>query len=238
MNSQIALRRYRSRITCRQPLVNFVPKVSTQRLLELCLQRDEGAWHEFVHRFQPLIAAVVIKTLRRCMNPRSTLIDDLVQETYLKLCSKNFKALRRFECRHENSLAGFLKVVASNVTQDYLRGFLSKKHGSGKAEDQIDETSPKHLVANSSELMERQIVLSQIALCLERESSEANFKRDCTIFWLHYRHGLTAEAISQYPGIGLSVKGVESALFRLTKLLRIKLGGTITKACGKKVSAA
>ncbi len=44
--------------------------------------------------------------------------------------------------------------------------------------------------------------------------------RDRNLFWLYYRQGLTAQAISQIPSIGLSAKGVESAIARLTRLLR------------------
>jgi RNA polymerase sigma-70 factor (ECF subfamily) len=44
--------------------------------------------------------------------------------------------------------------------------------------------------------------------------------RDRNLFWLYYRQGLTADAISRIPAISLSAKGVESALQRLTRLLR------------------
>jgi RNA polymerase sigma-70 factor, ECF subfamily len=44
--------------------------------------------------------------------------------------------------------------------------------------------------------------------------------RDRTIFWLYYRQGMTAKEITGLPGIGLSLKGVESALHRLVKLVR------------------
>ena len=47
--------------------------------------------------------------------------------------------------------------------------------------------------------------------------------RDRNLFWLYYRQGLTAEAISRIPAIGLSAKGVESALLRLTRLLRVTI---------------
>jgi len=161
-----------------------------------------------------------------------------VQETYLKLCADNFKALRRFECRHENSLAGFLKVVASNVTQDYLRGYLSQKRGSGKGEDDIEKTIPTaDSFASSSESIEHKILLGQIERCLETECPEANSTRDRKIFWLYYGHGLTAQAISRRSDIGLSIKGVESALFRLTQLLKTKFCGQSKRGCRSAVAS-
>lgn len=201
--------------------------LSSQQLLQRCLiQNGEVAWREFVRRFQPLIAAVVLRTLRRYRNATLCLVDDLVQETYLKVFANDFKALREFNCRHEHALAGFLKIVASNVTQDYLRKVLSQKHGSGKSEDDLEQAILwKKSAAHSAEQMEREITLHQVQQCLERELAEPHLTRDCRIFWLYYRDGLTAKAISRLAGIGLSVKGVESALFRLTHLVRTKLGG-------------
>jgi len=40
---------------------------------------------EFVRRFHPLISTVVLRTTRNCGQLTPTLLDDLVQETYLKL---------------------------------------------------------------------------------------------------------------------------------------------------------
>src|ERR1700680_4483663 len=81
-------------------------------LLLLCLRsRDEFLWTEFIRRSQPVIAGVVVKTVRRWTTPSPALIDDLVQDTYVKLCANDFRALRQFVCRHENALFGFLKVV-------------------------------------------------------------------------------------------------------------------------------
>lgn len=201
-------------------------ELPSRKLLQLCLMKsEEGAWCEFVRRYQPLMASVIVKTLRRRIRPRPALVDDLVQETYLKLCADNSKALRAFDPRHDDALAGFLKVVASNVAQDYLRKSLCRKRGSGKGEDDLEQANPcKACVASSADSMEREIVLGQVERCLEKELSGPHLTRDCKIFWLYYRDGLTAKAISLRSDIGLSIKGIESTLMRLTQLVRTKLG--------------
>src|SRR5207253_5541782 len=77
------------------------PNLSLHHLLSLSLRsRDELLWTEFIQRSQPVIAGVVIKTLRRWARPTPSLVDDLVQETYLKLFANNARALRRFVCHH------------------------------------------------------------------------------------------------------------------------------------------
>ena len=45
------------------------------------------------------------------------------------------------------------------------------------------------------------------------------------MFWLYYRVGLTANAIAALPSIGLSMKGVESTILRLIRLLRQEISG-------------
>ncbi len=188
-------------------------------------------WLEFVRRFQPLIARVVVKSVRHWTKPAPSLVDDLIQETYLKLCANNFRALRDFEGRHENALFGFLKVVASNVVQDHFRSSYSQKRGSGREEEDLEKAQTTAVGgASFSETAERNILISEIQQCLASQASEPNFARDCMIFWLYYRQGLTAKAISELPGIGLTVKGVESTLLRLTRLVREKMNARPGKA--------
>jgi RNA polymerase sigma-70 factor, ECF subfamily len=200
-------------------------KLPAQELLQLCLQSgDQATWLEFVRRFQPLITCVIIKSIRRWTNPEPALVDDLVQDTYLKLCANNFRALREFDCQHEHALFGFLKVVASNLVQDHFRSSYSQKRGSGKEEEELDQIQ---IVAPSSssfsESADRNILIREIKQCLETHAAEPNFTRDYAIFWLYYQQGLTAKAISELPTIGLSVKGVESTLLRLTRLVKEKM---------------
>ena len=75
----------------------------------------------------------------------------------------------------------------------------------------------------SSNQAYRNILIDQIADCLAECAHEENSARDSAIFWLYYRHGLTAKAISRMSAIGLAVKGVESTLLRLTRMVRGKL---------------
>ena len=218
---------HRRQVPSRTSAAPISTSTPASKLLQSCLHSVPEAWSEFVRRFQPLIASVITRTLRRCTRPVPAMIDDLVQETYLKLCADNFKALRKFECRHEHALTGFLKVIASNVAQDHLRSSLSQKRGSGKGEEDIEHaTMNTDCLVNAVSMVEQHVILGQIQSCLEKGCSETNLQRDCRIFSLYYRQGLTAEEISRSDGISLSVKGVESALLRLTNLLRSKLNGS------------
>jgi RNA polymerase sigma-70 factor, ECF subfamily len=202
-------------------------KLTAAELIQLCLDaNDEAAWIEFVRRFGRLIAGVITKRLRRYTGiiPNPSLIDDLTQDTYVKLCANNFRALREFDFQHENALCGFLKVVASNVVDDYIRSSLNQKRDQRREVDldQIGSMTP----AKSSNSVERKIRMEEIKKCLQEQAAQPNFARDYAIFWLYYCDGLTAKEIAERPSIRLTVKGVESTLLRLTRIVRNKLGGS------------
>ena len=73
--------------------------------------------------------------------------------------------------------------------------------------------------------MEREVLLKQIDRCLETCSEGSDQERDCLIFWLYYQQGMSAKAIAALPTVGLTAKGVESAIFRLTRLVREQIAG-------------
>jgi len=119
-----------------------------------------------------------------------------------------------------------LKKVASNVVEDYFRGKDSEKRGGGREEEDIEEVRiPVLFRPISLRPAEMAILMVQIDRCLMKLASEPNFARDYDIFWLYYRQGLTAKAISELPGINLGVKGVESTLLRLTHYVKACLNG-------------
>jgi len=198
-------------------------KLPLNELLELCLQSEQEAlWTEFVSRSHPVIARVIIKTIRRWVTPEPSLVDDMVQETYLRLCLNDFRALRHSVFLHEISVLGFLKVEASNAVQDHFRAVYSQKHGSGITGIPLD-CAPLAKLSDPFPVAERRILLQTVENCLETYAAGSNSARDRMIFRLYYREGLTARAISGLPSISLSVKGVESTIWRLVHLCKVKL---------------
>jgi RNA polymerase sigma-70 factor (ECF subfamily) len=200
-------------------------KLSVKELVSYCLDsQDLDGWTEFVRRFQPLIAGVVYRSVCARPRPNTSMVDDLVQQTFLKLCANNYKALQDFNFKDDHGFFGFLKVVASHVVEDYFREVNNQKRGGGREEEDIEEVRiPVLFRPTSLQPAEMAILIEQIDRCLKKLASDPNFTRDYTIFWLYYRQGLTAKAISKLPGITLGVKGVESTLLRLTRYVKVCL---------------
>ncbi len=191
-----------------------------------CLESgNELAWAEFVRRFQPLIAKVVFRVARQWGENSPEAIDDLVQETYLKLCAGGLSGLRNFRAVHEDAIYGYIKVFTANLAHDRFKADRSQKRGGRTIVDSIDGENCSSTRLRSSALseLEREVLIQQVDTCLNRVASGPDFERDRRIFWLYYRMGLTASAIATIPGIALGVKGVESTILRLTRQLKVEL---------------
>jgi len=201
--------------------------LSSQALVKACLDtRDALAWQEFVRRFHKLIATVVLRTARRWNEGSPHLIEELVQETYLKLCTDDCRLLRSFRSLHDDAIFGYIKVLAANLVHDHFKSSRAEKRGGSTITTEIDcESVTKQSGGLGASLAEseQKILLEQIAMCLEAATSGPNGARDRRIFWLYYRAGLAASAIASLPSIGLATKGVESTIFRITRLIRTQL---------------
>jgi RNA polymerase sigma-70 factor, ECF subfamily len=198
-------------------------KVSCSELVKLCAKsRDEWAWAEFIRRFQVVIASAVIRTARQWGDLPGEQIDDLVQETYLKLCENDYRRLATFRSRHTQAVYGYLKIVATNVVHDYFKSAHSVKRGAGITEVIIDLSLIDERTSSTRTFDEvtQRLQLHQIAKILKLVTAGKDQKKKRAIFWLRHHFGLTAREIASMPWIELTTEGVESVLMRLAILIR------------------
>ena len=198
--------------------------LSSEDLVKACVGSDnEAAWAEFIRRFQPVIAKVVGRTARRHW-PQAPkhLVDDLVQETYLKLCADDCRLLRQFQSRQRDSIYGFLKVVAASVVLDHFKSERAQKRDTNQTEA-ISEHTPLDRPSPGSGTrlsIEDEIALRQIDDIVGKLYTGKILVRNRAIFWLHHRDGMTAQAIGSIPWIELNTKGVETVLRRMTHMIQ------------------
>ncbi len=190
-----------------------------RKLVELCLERNEDAWVELLRRYRGLIAGVAAKTVLRSFRPAANLIQDLVEDTFVRICANEFRALRELEWRHEGALRGLLQVTASTAAQDYLRKFLSPKRDIRK-EESLDKPGLVVPVQEKfADKVEQKILLEQLARCLKKViHSEPDCTRDIAMFLLFYGFRVTAADLSRL--YSLNVKKVENTVARLGRLVR------------------
>lgn len=201
-------------------------QLSPEALIQKCVNADVTAWEEFMRRYHRLIAGVVFRTTQKWGESSPTTMDDLIQETYLKLCADEYRLLRAYDPKHPDAIFGYLKVVTANVVHDRFKALHSEKRGGDQIVEELkalENQSGLDEAAGSKRAMEREILLREIDVHLNASLSGETADRDRTIFWLYYRQGFTAKAIASLPAIGLTIKGVESTILRLTKLVRTRM---------------
>ena len=190
-------------------------------LLQQCAENTaDSAWLEFVQRFDALITSIVRRTCREWPGTPPDVVDDLIQETYLKLCANNFSLLVNFQFRHENAFPGCIKTVATNVVYDFFRSAHAFKRDIAKNVDLDHAINHLHQGDGEEQWLDNKIVMDQIDALLQQRGAGPAKEKDRQIFWLYYRDGLTAKAIATGPGKGMTTKSVEGIIARLTKFVK------------------
>lgn len=181
---------------------------------------DESAWEALVREARDPIMGALRRALAAWSRPASDLVDDLTQETFLRLCSARGAALRGLRGNSPQELVGYLSAVAHNIACDYARNRMAIKRGKWQAVASLREDLPMQsdVVAE----VEKRLFYRKVQRCIESAEASA---RDRAIFWLYFRDGLTSRAIAEVKALGLAPKGVESAILRMLKNIRECLKG-------------
>ena len=198
-------------------------KVPVNELAKACAHAADAAeWRELLQRCTP-IAAVTAARVSRLWTGFSvpSVVDDIVQDVFLKLCEQERRILREFKPQGEDSFLALLRVVTTSVANDYFRKRRSEKRG-GKVVTVAIEDDPNTIVVSCPDAgpsMQRTVLFNEIDRLLQAAPGTVT-ERDRTIFWLYYLQGLTADEIAALPSTELTPKGVESALRRVSTWLK------------------
>jgi len=203
--------------------------MSVLELIRACAEsNDSEAWEEFVVRFQRPISLSIKHAACQWGKDPLQFVDDLLQETYLKLCADNCRRLLEFAEQHSDGdiVQRYIKTIAINVTHDHFKSFHSQKRGSGETDQLLEdfESRAQSSGHGGSEAIERQVLLKQIDRLLQNCAVGSNQERDCLIFWFYYRQGMSAKAIAALAIIKLTAKGVEAVILRITRCVQAQLG--------------
>jgi len=91
-------------------------------LIDQVLSRNQGAWREFNRRYENLIVACTLKTLRRYHAKfNADDLADIVGEVWMVLLKDDMRKLRLFDPDRGYRLTSWLGLIATNCTIDQLR---------------------------------------------------------------------------------------------------------------------
>jgi RNA polymerase sigma-70 factor (ECF subfamily) len=192
------------------------------RLARICAYSAQAPeWEQFVRAVTPVVALAARRVSAVWGDASEGTVSEIVQEVFLKLCEDERRILREFDDRGNDSFLKLLRMITASVGTDHFRRQRAEKRGGRTHSVPLESHIPTDDVSDSkaTAAVEWPSLIAQLDGLL-RLYPDTVSARDRNLFWLYYRQGLTAEAISRIPAIGLSAKGVESALQRLTRLLR------------------
>lgn len=205
--------------------------LSLKDLVCLCADpRDDDAWEEFVSRVGKPIGLTIIRTASRWGEPSRSVVEDLVQTTYVKLWKDGCRLLRDFAIKHpdtDGAILRYIRKAAANTTHDHFKQFRSqsspgnKPHASTSDVD-LEAAKQDH---GSQERIAFGVFLKEIDQHLKHCVTGPDQKRDRTIFWLYFRQGMSTKEIASLSAIGLTAKGVGSVIERLKHCIREQIVG-------------
>jgi len=188
---------------------------------------DEEVWREFVSRVGKPISLTIMRTVSLWGEVSRSVVEDLVQMTYLKLWENGCRLLHDFAIQHPEAILGYLKKTAANVAHDYFRHGHSQSSGGNQLHVSSWDVDPEALeeAQESQEKISFAIILNEIDDRLKRVLTGADRERDRMIFWLYFRQGMSTREIASLPTIRLTAKGVSSVLERVKRCVREQILG-------------
>jgi RNA polymerase sigma factor (sigma-70 family) len=176
-------------------------------LIQACVRGDAEAWDALRSRY-----GLGLRGALRSAGARASDLDDLEQEVWARLLSRDRAALRAFR---GGSFGAFLKQVARTVCVDHHR--RSRSFGELSPALACERPTVEHRL---SEQQER----SRFAAALDAAAASSEHPaRDRDVLRLHFEEELSAAEIAEL-GVGLSARGVEALLRRVGARLRELLG--------------
>jgi RNA polymerase sigma-70 factor (ECF subfamily) len=189
---------------------------------------DDEAWEEFVSRVGKPVGLTIMRTASLWREPSQSLVEDLVQATYLKLWEDGCRQLRDFAIQHPEAILGYLKKTAANATHDYFKHGHSQSSGGDKLHVSTSDVEPVagQETHGSQAKIDLGVFLNEIDEHLKHCPTGPDQERDRTIFWLYFRQGMSTKEIASLPAIGLGAKGVGSVIERLKHGIREQILGS------------
>lgn len=197
--------------------------MSDEELIGACAGSDEpAAWLEFQRRFHRTIAGAIIRIMGYRTPP--DILENLVQETYLKLCAGDRKLLRTLVEQRAGGIRKYVKLTAESVASDERKRRKAEKRPDDEKAQTLEDwdTADPQL---DEEAVHQRILLEQIRPLVTACAGTRDCARNCTIFWLRHLQGMTTAEIARLPEVKLGEKGVSTLLDRMFRCVRQKMAG-------------
>ena len=205
--------------------VFIVTPIVANRLARICAYSTKAPeWAEFVRLVTPVVALTARRVSLLWSDESGATVSEIVQEVFLKLCEDERRILRDFEDRGNDSFLKLIRMITASVATDHFRRTRAEKRGGRIGAMPLESALLEEELRDGESVraVEWPTLMAQLDGLLKLYP-DAVSARDRNLFWMYYMHGMTADAIARIPAMGLGAKGVESALLRLVRLLRLTI---------------
>jgi len=213
-------------------------ELSNNDLVKRCAEESHSrlAWKEFYHRFDDHIRSMVTRFCGLKHLYGRNLIEDLTQDTYVRLVKDDCKRLRNYIGENDKSIYSYLAFVARTAVSEYEKKENAQKrqHRKKSLYDPVDNEGLTliDILANPyAPLPDEKLMLEslrqEVEMILEEIIAGHEKDRDKKIFLDHVYEGLTPQQISER--VALSPKRIRNIITAVKKRLRLRWQG------GKKI---
>jgi RNA polymerase sigma factor (sigma-70 family) len=193
-------------------LAELLPEKASQTIQQEQPSKSSEIWseqsQEIFRRLHPLITRTVVMIARQRNSFSTELIDDFIQEIYVRL----FAALKAERIPNEK-IPGLITMLAESIVPNRLQAAQRGTHVFGS---QLSQESAK---TSQNEQTERDLVRNAILDELQAKLSS----RERVVLKL-YLQGFTPKEISESQEINLSEEAVRILLHRMSTMARSKSG--------------
>ncbi len=153
-----------------------------------CVARDAD-WTSLVRRVDPMLRSTVAGLGRSYgVYLNRDLLDEVIQETYVRLLQNDRRVLRGCRGRSETTILSYLRRVARSTLIDWLRARRALKRGPA-VELSIDALDALDALAGDVDGFDVPSRASSPLDALYAQELRRRFRREC---WCVARHGCTA----------------------------------------------
>ncbi|MEM8884106.1 MAG: sigma-70 family RNA polymerase sigma factor [Planctomycetota bacterium] len=182
-------------------------------LVQRCIQREPGAWREFVDAYAPTIKALARRYLRlHGQYPDESILEDMLQDVMVAFTRRDYKLLRNYDETYS------FKTYLGVITRTEVHRLLRKKRPQLGATEELEAAAPVGAYASgAAEENETQEIL---AAALDRLP-----ERDAAILRLRFMRDQDYRQIAEK--LGMPEGSVGQTLHRAKRRLLDELKGTL-----------
>ena len=148
-------------------------------------------------------------------------VEDVVQEICLKITVSKLSLIQSLPDT-DSAARSYFGVMAANAARDWYRREKSRR-SCVTLDDGLDQIRK---FCGVDQGLDADFLMSQIEAALPED------RKQRAIFRLYYRQGYSAREIAGIPVVGLTTKGVESLILRLSKSIKENLVNRAGKSAG------